>query len=434
MEPGKEKIIKKYNNFFLLFQSIFVIMSKLLIVYISIVIALLHFCPAIAQPSNRDCSGAQHICFGLPATGSNAGAGSDEWASSCHSSNNAVWYSFTTNAIGGEVMVVIDANCPGTVDVGSTLLAATSGCDTTAFIEIDCYKGAPGRIVLNASNLDSLTTYYIVLNSETGNSPADCDFKIDIAGPGVEYSADATVEDAVCFEKFGSVTIERIDMGPGPYSYSMQGEPPQSTGSFSNLSTGFRIITIVDGKGCKQEVPFYINGLKNILQVDGGEDKTIIEGSSVQLNATGNGISFFWDPPVGLNEPSMQNPFASPLITQTYRVYTYSPENCQAMDSMTVVVMPKVIIPNVITPNADNMNDSWQLEFIEEYPECIINIYNRWGQRVFLSSGYKKHQEWKGEKEGTDLAPATYFYVVDLNANTDSRPSELYNGTVTIFR
>ena len=409
-------------------------MNKLLIISSNFAIALLYNFSVIGQPSNRDCSGAQHICFGVPVTGSNADAGSDEWASSCHSSNNAIWYSFTTNSVGGEVMINIDASCPGTVDVGSTLIAAASGCDTATFIEIDCYKGAPGNIVLNATDLDSLTTYYIVLNSETGNSPADCDFKLNITGPGVEYSAEVTVDDAVCFEKFGSATIENIDMGPGPYSFSMQGNPSQSSGSFSNLSIGLKIVTIVDGKGCKQEVPFYIAGLQNILQVDGGEDKTIIEGSSVQLNATGNGISFFWDPPVGLNDPSMQNPVASPFVTQTYKVYTYSPENCQTMDSITVVVMPKIIIPNVITPNADNMNDGWQLEFIEVYPDCIINIYNRWGQRVFKSNGYKKHQEWKGEKEGLDLAPATYFYVVDLNAKTDSRSSELYNGTVTIFR
>ena len=84
-------------------------------------------------------------------------------------------------------------------------------------------------------------------------------------------------------------------------------------------------------------------------------------------------------------------------------------------------------IPNAFTPNGDGVNDTWNIANIDSYPNCTVNIYNRWGQNVFSSVGYGK--SWDGRYKGTLLPVSTYYYIIDLK--NDSKP---YSGSITIIR
>ena len=55
---------------------------------------------------------------------------------------------------------------------------------------------------------------------------------------------------------------------------------------------------------------------------------------------------------------------------------------------------------------------------IEEFPESRLQIYNRWGERVFLSIGYKN--DWTGTWKGNlELPDGSYFYCLELNDDTN---------------
>lgn len=70
-------------------------------------------------------------------------------------------------------------------------------------------------------------------------------------------------------------------------------------------------------------------------------------------------------------------------------------------------------VPNAFTPNGDGVNDTWEIELIDIYPEAQIEIYNRWGDMVyFASKGYSK--PWDGTFKGRELPIDSYFYVIDL--------------------
>ncbi|MFN3341454.1 MAG: hypothetical protein ACK40M_02085, partial [Flavobacteriales bacterium] len=77
------------------------------------IVQLIFLFPVIglyAQPANNGCQNAQVLCPGAVFTGSNIGANlaaEDGTAFSCFGLNNSVWYSFTTNASGGDVSVSI---------------------------------------------------------------------------------------------------------------------------------------------------------------------------------------------------------------------------------------------------------------------------------------------------------------------------------------
>ena len=71
--------------------------------------------------------------------------------------------------------------------------------------------------------------------------------------------------------------------------------------------------------------------------------------------------------------------------------------------------------PNMITPNGDGQNDVWVLDNLSViYPECVVKIFNRWGNLVFESIGYKDN--WDGRNNKDEKLPmGTYYYLIELN-------------------
>ena len=88
---------------------------------------------------------------------------------------------------------------------------------------------------------------------------------------------------------------------------------------------------------------------------------------------------------------------------------------------------PPVVIPNTFTPNGDGVNDTWNIKYIEAYPNCRVQIFNRYGTRLFFSNGYAK--SWDGNYNGTKVPDGTYYYVINL----DERFKHL-SGYITVIR
>ncbi|WP_147383364.1 Ig-like domain-containing protein [Pontibacter oryzae] len=159
------------------------------------------------------------------------------------------------------------------------------------------------------------------------------------------------------------------------------------------------------------------------------EDVTITEGKAVTLTASG-GVSYSWSPAAGLSDPNSATPKASPKQTTTYTVTATTEEGCTASAKVTVTVVPRVDAANVITPNGDNKNDRFKIRNIENYPNCRVQIFSRWGELVFESKGYTELQEWDGTRQGVQLPTGAYYYIIHLNEGTE----EPVSGSVTIIR
>jgi gliding motility-associated-like protein len=75
-----------------------------------------------------------------------------------------------------------------------------------------------------------------------------------------------------------------------------------------------------------------------------------------------------------------------------------------------------VNISNGFTPNGDTINDVWMIDNIQFYPNVKIQVFNRWGAKVFDTTGY--NNDWNGASTegGSGTLPAgSYYYVVSLN-------------------
>jgi gliding motility-associated-like protein len=160
---------------------------------------------------------------------------------------------------------------------------------------------------------------------------------------------------------------------------------------------------------------------------DAGADVTIIEGNSTTLNGTGGG-SYSWTPSSTLSDSTIFNPLATPDSTTTYYLTVTSAGGCISTDSVTVIVIPTVDFPNGITPNGDGQNDVWIIDFIEQYPNNVVEIYNRWGELLFHADGYL--QDWDGTYNGKNLPIGTYYYIIDLG-DESVKP---FTGPITILR
>ena len=166
--------------------------------------------------------------------------------------------------------------------------------------------------------------------------------------------------------------------------------------------------------------------------VDAGPGATILTGGSTVIGGSPTGppgSTFTWGPVNGLGDPSTPNPVAAPTQTTTYTVTVTTPAGCSASDTVTVTVLPEIDFPNGFTPNGDGVNDVWVIDNIILFPNCVVEVYNRWGELLFRSVGYDT--PWDGRYDGQLLPVGTYYYVIDLN---DPLFTEDYTGPITIMR
>jgi len=135
---------------------------------------------------------------------------------------------------------------------------------------------------------------------------------------------------------------------------------------------------------------------------------TILQGSAQGDNITGT----FWTPATFLSDPTSLTPIATPTHDITYTL-TVATSTCGASTSSVFVrVYQKVTIPNAFSPNNDGINDYWDIQALNTYPESITQVFNRYGQQVFQSTGYAN--PWDGTSNGKALPAGTYYYIIDL--------------------
>ena len=106
----------------------------------------------------------------------------------------------------------------------------------------------------------------------------------------------------------------------------------------------------------------------------------------------------------------------------TYQVCD-SALNCASANVYVLVADFRFFIPDAFSPNNDGINDYFEILGIEEYEGNSIEIFNRWGNRVYQARNYgisTSPQYWDGKSNtgvrlGDDELPTgTYFYVLNL--------------------
>lgn len=190
-----------------------------------------------------------------------------------------------------------------------------------------------------------------VFNSLTPNINYTVRAVINLACSGVQFEKDfslvapvitAATTPATCTQNIGSITITGT-LGTLPYTYSLDGINFQNSNTFNNLAIGTYTVTIKDANGCSNTalVTVPLSGT-NTVTLTAGTNGTICEGTGITLGATSNANTFSWSPTTGLNNSTVLNPVASPLVTTKYYIIATSGP-CTRTDSLIVFVDPAPI-------------------------------------------------------------------------------------------
>ena len=151
-----------------------------------------------------------------------------------------------------------------------------------------------------------------------------------------------------------------------------------------------------------------------------------------------NANSYFWD--FGdTNTSSDEDPSNTYYENGTYTVVLYVTGALGCTDSAYQIITINTVtneitqlIPNAISPNNDGYNDVWKLAFIELlFPNAHVEIYNEWGQSIFVSDGYANPWDGSYNNEGQLVPDGTYYYIIDLNSSGDE--TDIYKGTILVL-
>jgi gliding motility-associated-like protein len=145
-----------------------------------------------------------------------------------------------------------------------------------------------------------------------------------------------------------------------------------------------------------------------------------------------NAVSWYWDFFDGAKSIE-QNPshYFNDIGEYTVKLVVTNIAGCVDEYLQEIVVNP-FYIPNAFTPNADGINDYFfDAGYVLDVKSYQMEIFNRWGQRVFVTGDYTKF--WTGYDENGKAAPQG-VYVYSIEVITRGGKKHQFNGTVTLLR
>jgi len=125
------------------------------------------------------------------------------------------------------------------------------------------------------------------------------------------------------------------------------------------------------------------------------------------------------------SDPLAGKPYEKLLTAQVsgYGLFT------MALVKKTLPQPDDVVIYNAISPNDDGLNDSFVIKGIDRFPDNQVEIYNRWGVKVYDAKSYNESDVmFRGYsdgratiKKGDKLPTGTYFYIVKYNTGKETK-------------
>ncbi len=251
-----------------------------------------------------------------------------------------------------------------------------------------------------------------------------------------------TATDVPCESVCNAVLTAVVHGGTLPYSYLWNNIG--TTNPVSNGCFGSNTLLVKDSNNCPAYGNVFVNSSSTFpanFKAWIGDDTlrkidTIYESLSAQLHSTFiSGYQYSWYPSVGLDNPSIPNPIATPPGSMTYIVTVTDNFGCQKKDSVKIITEevicdePFIYIPNAFTPNADHKND---ILFVRSTVIQDLNfyIYDRWGEKVFES--HQLNQGWDGTYNGKPCEPAVYVYYIDAGCYAKKR--YIHKGNITLIK
>jgi gliding motility-associated-like protein len=260
----------------------------------------------------------------------------------------------TNLAVGNYTVTVTDANnCTATATVAINHSADSLVATIVAQTNVDCYGDFSGSVTVNVTGGVGPYSYSWNLPSETAatisNIPAgsysftvtdstgcSASLYITITQPSAPLSASISAQSNAACNGGGSATVNASG-GTGPYSYSWNTSPVQTTVTATNLSAGNYTATVTDSNGCTSSATV------SISPDPGGLSATISSHTDVSCASTNDGsatvsvsggtspYSYSWS-----TSPVQTTATATNLAAGNYTVTVTDANNCTATATVAI--------------------------------------------------------------------------------------------------
>ena len=225
----------------------------------------------------------------------------------------------------------------------------------------------------------------------------------------------------------GSDGTAKVSVTGGTGTYAYLWSTGETVDSIGGLDAGTYTLTIFDGN-CSVDAVCEITEPDAILITPFTTDTRCPDSNdgSITLNISGGTEPFlvYWSD--GITTKDRTN-----IPAGTYSVVVTDSNGCASSAEVEVRagMSPDCIeYPTIFTPNNDGHNDKWIIKNIENYPDAELEIFNRWGRRVYRTRNISA-EPWDGYYNGRLLPTDSYHYVLNLRDG-----SAIKTGVITLIR
>ena len=391
--------------------------------------------------------GRTEVCEGSPgiALSTTSAFDSYQWRRDGANISGAISANFTADVTGNYSVVVTTSGCSRESDQVSVSIIPLPSASFSVDDEI-C-AGSPVGFV-NNSIFTGSPTFEWSFGDGTFSSDINPLHTYDLSGiynvrlrvvfdDGCEddFSQNVEVTDGITTEIISSIdtsfcggesTILSVSGSWQSYQWSPGNE---NSAQIEVSATGEYSVVLTNSSGCTGSGVIDIVVLPSPIIEVTAESTFIEAGESVQLNASG-AETYTWSPIETLDDPNISNPVATPLVATTYEVTGADSNSCSSTAEISIDVDNTIRIDpsNFISPNGDSRNDVWEVEGIEEYPQCAVKIFTDVGSVIYESKPYLN--DWAGTINGDELPNGVYYYTIVC----DGVKGNVRAGSITLLK
>ncbi|MDP9078024.1 MAG: gliding motility-associated C-terminal domain-containing protein [Bacteroidota bacterium] len=240
-----------------------------------------------------------------------------------------------------------------------------------------------------------------------------------------------------CNTGTGTVSATTITGGLPPYTYTWYNadrKPIGSASSITNLAAGVYTLNVVDTRCGNVDITYTVGEETNIVSTPSVSDIQLCSNGNALImvnDADANSLYRIYDDASASGPIAEQKGGKFTVQVNSSRSYFISKikGTCESarIEVKVTVGLSVVNIANTFTPNGDGINDYWKINNIENYPGAVVQVFTRYGQKVFESKGYGT--PFNGTFNGKKLAAGVYYFIINLNSNCN-----ILSGSLTLIR
>jgi gliding motility-associated-like protein len=382
--------------------------------------------------------------------------------------SSGVSYTWTGTGVTGLNTSSVIVNQAGTYSV--VILDAANGCTNTANSSVVSNVTSPTITVtppVTTTLTCAVTTITLNATSTTTNAPVwstpsgaaanpvsatvlgDYVVSVTDAASGCSTSQTITISSNVVPPTANAGTTTPIPCGASTTSlngiatpstgviYSWTGPTITSIVSGSNTAnpivgeTGVYTLTVVGTNGCQSTSTVSVTQGSVNAQFTANPTTGLAPLAVDFTNQSIGAISYNWDFGNGVTSTNT-NPSNTYTANGTFTVMMVASSGTCLDTAYAIIIVENGLtleIPNVFTPNSDGANDVFTIKSTG-IKEISLQIFNRWGQKLYEFSG--PNAAWDGKSGGEKVPEGTYFYFVKAIGFDDKDIEK--NGTVNLFR